>query len=215
LLAFVNCDFRESFEAGRDEVVRALKPRDKAAVSAPAPVSARETRGSSPEEIHDVVHQFEGMQQRVIDELERSGPVAASAVQGEIDPLMRRAVHVLAHDAEILNLAGYHAKNEYMIKHWKAIQERTSPKDPLLDVAESYFHQSLAIRPDNASALNGLGSVLLLERDLHAAEFFVRRALKQAAEEGIRYNAAEQDLQTILRLKREPAYGLAGPRLDR
>lgn len=207
LLAFVHCDFRESFEAGRDEVVRALKGRDRAAEGAPA----RAARGPSPEKIRDLVHQFAGMQQRVINELVRSDPAAGSAVQNQIDPLMKPAVQAPGHDADILNVAGYHAKNEYMIKHWQAIQERKSPKDPLLDVAESYFHQSLAIRPDNASALNGLGSVLVLERDLDAAEFFVRRALAQSAKERTRYEAAEQDLQIILWLKRDLAYGRSGP----
>jgi TIR domain len=39
----------------------------------------------------------------------------------------------------VLTLAGYQCKNDYMIKHWNAIQAGRAPKDQLLDRGERYF----------------------------------------------------------------------------
>jgi len=103
----------------------------------------------------------------------------------------------------ILNLAGYHKKNAYMIKHWAAIQARRAPQDALLEEAEKFFYSALSIQPDDPSALNGLGSVLMLRRDLDAAEFFIRRALARSQVQHIPYPAAKHDLQMVLRLKNE------------
>jgi hypothetical protein len=48
-----------------------------------------------------------------------------------------------------------------------------------------------------------LGSILILGRDLEAAEFFIRRAIALAEQAGINYAAAEHDLAMILAFKRE------------
>src|SRR5262245_43594196 len=77
----------------------------------------------------------------------------------------------------VLNLAGYQCKNDYMFKHWDAIQVGRAPKDPLLDRGERYFFDSLSVRPADVSAINGLGSILFYQRELDAAEFLQRRAL--------------------------------------
>ena len=62
-----------------------------------------------------------------------------------------------------------------------------------MDEAESYFFKVLCFKPFDPSSLNGLGSVLLLERELDAAEFFIRRAIELA---GGHYPEAEARLET-------------------
>ena len=47
-------------------------------------------------------------------------------------------------------------------------------------------------------ALDGLGSILMFERELDAAEFFQRRAMEIVNRGGGKYEAAEIDLQQIL-----------------
>jgi hypothetical protein len=105
-------------------------------------------------------------------------------------------------DPVLLNLAGYHFKNAYMLKHWEAIQAGRPPQDRLLERAERLFFESLFVNPNDYSAVNGLGSVLFFERDLGVAEFFVRRALRLAKQDGVDYAAAKEDLAMILALKK-------------
>ena len=62
----------------------------------------------------------------------------------------------------VLNLAGYQCKNEYLIKHWDAIQAGRAPEDPLLQRSERHFFESLCVNPFDESAVNGLGSILFL-----------------------------------------------------
>jgi hypothetical protein len=71
----------------------------------------------------------------------------------------------------------------------------------LLAVAEARFWEALKCRPNDASALNGLGSVLWLRGDLDAAEFYVERSIERARQEGFSYPYAEEDLQNIRREK--------------
>jgi hypothetical protein len=104
----------------------------------------------------------------------------------------------------VLNLAGYQSKNDYMIKHWGAIQAGQAPKDLLLDRGERYFFESLCVNPNDESAINGLGSILFYERELDAAEFFQRCAIdKYFRRTGRTYDAAQHDLDMVLRLKRQ------------
>lgn len=102
----------------------------------------------------------------------------------------------------VLNLAGYHLKNAYMLKHWAAIQAGRPPKDRLLVQAERLFFEALFGNPNDYSALNGLGSILIFERDPEAAEFFIRRAIALAKQDGTDYAAAKHDLSMILAFKR-------------
>jgi hypothetical protein len=97
-------------------------------------------------------------------------------------------------ESTVLNLAGYHHKNAYLLKHWAAIQAGRPPKDRLLMLAERFFFEALFVNPNDYGALNGLGSILILGRDLVAAEFFIRRAIALAEQAGINYPAAEHDL---------------------
>ena len=106
----------------------------------------------------------------------------------------------------VLNLAGYQCKNDYMMKHWDAIQVWRAPKDALLDRGERYFFESLCVNPFDEGAINGLGNILFFERELDAAEFFHGRAadlhLKRT---GQHYEAAEHDLEMVREFKRRQA----------
>jgi TIR domain len=133
----------------------------------------------------------------------------AKAAQAALNPAMKAAEAKWRLEAMILNLAGYHHKNAYMLEHWAAIMAGQPPKDPLLDRAEQSFYKSLFADPYDYSALNGLGSILFYERDLDAAEFFIRRALALAKQAGQRYPAAEHDLAMVLSWKaRNPRVSL-------
>jgi hypothetical protein len=101
----------------------------------------------------------------------------------------------------VLNLAGYQAKNDYLLKHWGAVQAGRPPKDVLLRRGEKLFFESLGVRPNDAEALNGLASILMLERELDAAEFFQRKALALTKKLGGEYQAAQHDLDLILYYK--------------
>jgi hypothetical protein len=128
--------------------------------------------------------------------------------QAELDPLMEAARKKWADDPVILSAAGYHKKNSYLLKHWNEIQGGMAPNDDLLQTASLLFCDSLDLQPDDPEALNGLGSVLILRRDLSAAEFFVRSAIDRMKADNQTYPAAEEDLKLILRLKgaREKAW---------
>ena len=96
-----------------------------------------------------------------------------------------------------------------MVKHWEAILAGRPPADRLLDDAERCFYESLFVDPYDFSALNGLGSILIYERDLDAAEFFIRRALALAKRAGASYPAADHDLELVLGLKARASRGPA------
>jgi hypothetical protein len=125
-------------------------------------------------------------QRGVTDSLVARDLARARELQKLLDGTQRLAERRFALDATILSLAGYHRKNAYMAKHWHAIQAGRPPKDPLLVKAERCFFDALFVNPRDYYALNGLGSILIFERDLPAAEFFVRRALEHARRAGLR-----------------------------
>ncbi len=106
-------------------------------------------------------------------------------------------------DREVLALAGYQCKNDYIIKHWKKIEQWIFPKDRLLARGERYFFDTLCFNPKEADAINGLGSILFYELELDAAEFFQRRAIELMRAAGASYYAAEHDLEMILKLKQQ------------
>jgi hypothetical protein len=188
------CDFQDSYAQGLHQLVEALGG------VLPLP---RSQPHEQPPELAGVIAALHQAQQGVITRLLQQGPTQAAEVQARLDPQMEQALGVGGHDPMILNLAGYHKKNAYMIKHWAAIQDRRAPQDELLEEAERFFYSALSIQPNDPSALNGLGSVLMLRRDLDAAEFFIRRALARSQAQHIPYPAAKDDLQMVLRLKNE------------
>jgi tetratricopeptide (TPR) repeat protein len=178
----------------RDDLLRAVRKAPAAANDVPPRIAAP-TR-----ELNETIRLLAEGQALVTGNIGRDDRKARDT-QAVLNPAMKAAEKRWRLEAMILNLAGYHHKNAYMLKHWDAIAAGQPPKDALLDRAERSFYKSLFANPFDYSALNGLGSILFYERDLDAAEFFIRRALALAKSEGQRYNAAEHDLAMVLAWK--------------
>lgn len=127
-----------------------------------------------------------------------SGDLAVSRrLQNTLDAQMHAAEKRWRYDPTILNLAGYHRKNAYMLKHWDAYCAGRFPSDPLLEEGERLFLISLFGNPLDYSALNGLGNILYFKGELDAAAFFVERAIACAEEVGTDYEDAKHDLALI------------------
>jgi hypothetical protein len=177
-----------------DELRRAIRE---------APSSANDILpriGSETPQLVETVRQLAEGQLAVTDRI-GNDLAAAKKYQAVAARELRAAEKKWRMEAMILNLAGYHRKNAYMLKHWPAIMAGRPPKDPLLDRAEHYFYESLFVDPNDYSALNGLGSILFYERELDAAEFVIRRAILLAETAGVNYPAAQHDLQLVQTFK--------------
>lgn len=190
LLNYVFCDFRTSPKDGATSLVTALRGKIE-----PTPPPARYQPS-------DFVQKIIAGQNNVLNALAANDPATAQRLQGELNLLVNAALRGQPDDPYILALAGYDKKNQYMIRHWDAIQAGLSPKDALLHEAAEFFFKALSFRPEDPSALNGLGSVFILQRDLDAAEFYIKRSLVRAQEENCDYEAAEHDLRLIQYLKK-------------
>ncbi len=125
----------------------------------------------------------------------------AREVHALVDDVLRPAEKKWRLDATLLKLAGYHRKNTYMLKHWDAVNAGRAPKDRLLVRAERFFFDTLFVNPADYESLNGLGSILIYERDLDAALFFINRAILLAKRAGVDYAEAKHDRDLILRFK--------------
>ena len=170
-------------------------------------------RSESPE-LSQAIATLAERQEAVTDELGRRELARAAELQGALDTLMQEARERWPLDPLIVNLDGYHLKNAYMVRYWDAIQAGRAPDDPLLDQAERRFFETLSVDPTDPSAVNGLGSILMFQRDLDAAEFFIRAAIRAAKKWGMAtYPAAEQDLELLERFKpgAQGATEAAGP----
>jgi len=141
-------------------------------------------------------------QHELFDELDNGNLKRAKALQKLIGNYINTSIKTWPYDSTILNLAGYHFKNAYMLKFDAQIQAGQPPKNILLEKAERFFFDSLFINPYDYTSLNGLGSILFYERDLEAAEFFVNRAIGLSKKDGVNYIEAKQDLKLIRFFKR-------------
>ncbi len=148
-------------------------------------------------ELRQAINQIAGEQAAVTNALLVSDTATASANQRVANRKMADAEKRWPFEIMVLILGGYHLKNAYMVKHWAAMQAGRAPADPLLLDAEQRFFEALLVDPNEYSALNGVGSILILERELEAAEFFVLRAIALAKVAGINYGAADHDLKLI------------------
>jgi hypothetical protein len=190
LLNYVFCDFRSSFENGAASLVTALRGEIE---RTPPPARYQPS---------DFEQQIIAGQHDVLTALAANDRATAQRVQDDLSRLVDAALRAQPGDHSLLALAGYDKKNQYLIRHWDAVQALLSPKDVLLDQAAELFFKVLSIRPDDPSALNGLGSVFILRRDLDAAEFYIKQSLVRAREEGFDYPEAEHDLRLIQYLKK-------------
>jgi hypothetical protein len=129
----------------------------------------------------------------------------AEEANTQVESALNSAKEMAPLDSMTLNLSGYQCKNNYMFKYWDAIQAGRAPKDALLLDGERYFFETLCVDPLDPSALNGLGSILMFERELDAAEFFQRRAIELVKRSGGNYEAAQHDLDLILYFKSKGA----------
>jgi TIR domain len=154
-------------------------------------------------EVDEAIAAIAGGQQTLGDQLSTRELGEAAATQALLDDRMDEALRTWPLEPMIVNLAGYHLKNAYMLQHWDAIQAGRAPDDPLLAQAEQRFFETLAIDPTDPSALNGLGSILMFRRDLEAAEFFILAAIAQADRMQMDYPAAQDDLALVRRFKRD------------
>jgi tetratricopeptide (TPR) repeat protein len=191
LLNYVFCDFRKSYEDGVARLVTTLRGG-----ITPTPPPA-------PYQPSDFVQEIMAGQGEVLMALGDNDAATARTKQADLNRLVDVALRQQPDDNYVLALAGYNKKNEYMIRHWDAVQANplAPPKDVLLDEAGQFFFKVLSMRPDDPSALNGLGSVFILQGELDAAEFYIKRSLARAREEGFDYPDAEHDLRLIEYLK--------------
>jgi hypothetical protein len=153
-------------------------------------------------ELLQAINEIYAIQEKELDSMGAEDMRATAQAHNEVANRLAQARKAWPFDHCLLNMAGYHAKNEYLIKHWGAIQAGQRPGDRLLDEAQRFFFDTLFVDPNDCSPLNGLGSVLILQHELDAAEFFVSRSIKLAKRKGIDYGAAKEDLALIRRYKR-------------
>jgi TIR domain len=181
--------------AGEDGVARLTRAiRDAGDAATPL---APTMRGESPE-LRDAIAALAQGQQAMTDRLQRRELAEAAEVQKLLDDVMDKTRQVWPLDPMVVNLSGYHLKNAYMLEHWDALQAGRAPPDELLGQAEGRFFETLFLDPFDPSPLNGLGSILMLQRDLDAAEFFIVAAIEAAKRRGMAsYPAAEHDLELV------------------
>ncbi len=192
LLNVVWCTFAGAYQKGLGDLLTALKAKRK-----------ERPKARSLQSGYSLYMDIYSGQNRVLNALSMGSIKDAKTKQKDLAAKVEQGLREKPDDAELLNLAAYHKKNAFQIKHWNEQQSRRYPKDRLLDEAEALFYKSLAIEPDTPGAVNGLGSVLALRGDIDAAEFFVRQAIDLAKSQGTEYGYAKEDLATIQRLKNE------------
>jgi hypothetical protein len=194
----VHLDLRRDWDAAVARLAKAARAAPTGANQLPPPMRA-ESR-----ELHDAVKSIAAGQKMVTAALGRRKLDDARQAQTMLDEFMPVALDAWPLDPMIVKLDGYRIKNGYMIRHWQALQSGRAPPDPALEQAERRFFEALWLDPTDPEGLDGLGSMLMLRRDLHAAKFFIECALAQAKRRGFQYRAAADNLKTILRFLPQP-----------
>jgi hypothetical protein len=189
-------DFRKNVPEQLKTLCRAVREAPRRANALPPVMSARNPALQEMIEQNALgqVHELQRLGQWDLD--------GARELHALVDALLRPLEKRWRFDVGVQKLAGYHRKNAYMLKHWEAIQGGRAPKDPLLLRAERFFFATLFLNPLDYESLNGLASILILERELSAAEFFNDRAIRLARRAGVDYAEAKQDRESIQRFKR-------------
>jgi len=178
------------------ELYRNIKQAPKAANAVPPFMYSQDSK------LQKAIKVINQKQHELFDHLEKGNIKGATALQKILDKNVLAAKKTWPFDSTVLNLAGYHYKNTYMLRYDAQIQAGRPPKNRLLEKAESFFFDSLFVNPYDYFSLNGLGSILFYERDIEAAEFFVRRAINLAKQDGVDYSEAKHDLELIRLFKR-------------
>ncbi len=189
-------DFRGKVSSQLATLSRAVREApNRTTVPLPVP-SAR-----SPE-LQALIDNVAREQSRELDLLGQWNVDAAREVHKSVDGMLRPLERRWRYDIQVQKLAGYHRKNAYLIKHWEAINGGRTPKDTVLLRAERFFFSTLFLNPLDYEALNGLASILILERELSAAQFFNDRAIRLAKRDGVEYAEAKFDRDVIRNLKK-------------
>ena len=201
LAIILGIDFRANYEEGLDRLIRTAAGN--ASVMKPPTPSAQPILEHAEAVLAGVariveVSRIDKGQSAVINALEGPGPREARKLQRDLDPAMKAALDRWPEDALVLSLAGYHKKNSYRIKHFDDYQaKRAAPHDRLLKESEKFYFKALCIEPGDPSALNGFGSIRMLQGDLDTAEGITCGSRSTAALAGGPYLAAERDLREI------------------
>lgn len=187
----VHLDLRGDPGAALARLTTAVRVVQVGANQLPPPMRAESS------ELHDAIRALVAGQKDVTDALGRWDLEGACKGQTWLDERMPQIRARWPLDPMIVLLDGYHIKNGYMVRHWNALQSGRGPADPALEQAERRFFEALWLDPRDPSGLDGLGSILMLRRDLHAAKFFFECAIREARHKGVRYDAAESNLDAV------------------
>ena len=175
-----------------DELTTANTPPE---IDAPSPQPLEQSPTNvktDPEPSQPLSVQIMSLQSIGLEALKKGQIAKADAALQKAERLISDALLESPKDLMLLNLKGY------LFKNW-AITYRSLSMDnkavEQIDDAEKIFRIVLSIDADNASALNGLGSVYFMRGNLDRAEEYVRKALAINPN----YKAAQHDLELIQR----------------
>ena len=189
LLDYSCYDLRRWSGAGVRNLVEAL--------SAKPPSSPTIAPHQPPPEVDGIIRS----QQSVIEALAAGDVSRGRKLQKTPNAEVARRLKRKPLDRYIQALDGHNKKNEYMIRHWEAVQAGRRPRDPLLRQAEQRFLSVLARYPADPFALSGIGGVLFLQGNLDGAQFYTTHAAALAEDQSGGDSAPEHDPAMISKLQ--------------
>lgn len=196
------CDFSSSFVRGMSQLMEKLYQFGDVELRSLAALQPYHAKW--PKNYPDVLLALGTAQQRMLEHLFQGQQRQAAQLLARFDPIVAKTLKAFPHDPEVVSLAGYQSKNAYQVKiwrHWRDAKVRQRHRS-LLDKAERLFYETLALRPHDAGALNGLGSVAGLRGNEAMAEHFALRAAEAARRQGIDYVAAGHDVALFRSMQR-------------